>query len=101
VDLAGCIGPRSLSPLSQASQPYEGAGPDGANAAGASKAGAQTRLRFARHEDTAALALDLSTRLGEHLSAANFGARAKSHKMPASSRGLQVPVRRGHICVRR
>jgi hypothetical protein len=51
VDLAGCIGPRSLSPLSQASQPYEGAGPDGASAAGASKAGAQTRLRFARRQD--------------------------------------------------
>jgi hypothetical protein len=51
VDLAGVIAPRILGPLSQASQPCEGAGPDGANAAGVSKAGAQTRLRLARRED--------------------------------------------------
>jgi hypothetical protein len=45
------MGPRSLWPLSQASQPCEGAGPDGADAAGVSKARAQTRLRLARRGD--------------------------------------------------
>jgi hypothetical protein len=45
------LGSRSLDPLVQASQPCESDGPDGANAAGVSETGAQTRLRLVTRED--------------------------------------------------